>query len=290
MSFWPAPVTQKHNQEIHCPSFDGDFGKLWKMSSTLALKNFGNLTLYTNVLGKSILVDIFQLNFTEIIDITSELNLYNNFSNIFALSKLITYSKIKEPFIHIDYDAFILSPLPQGLLESEVFAQCPEFWQRDWAGLECHYPIKDMLNYSGYLPPNWLAAYIEENHYPYNMGIFGGYNTDRINKYAQQSLDTVLNPFNEKLAHIKSCLSIMLEQYPLGIWFDKVSTLFKTSRHAKDPRYIHLYSHYKSLDHNKRWVHDFIRKNYYQWHYDLAYKQEYDPTLREFCRYKGKIK
>ena len=116
-----------------------------------AKKHYNNITLYSTL---------------DIINLVSEIGIpYTGFSKLennikstfgpFAVPKLIVYAKQKEPFIHIDYDTFLVSKLDEDIVNKPFAFSHVDL--KDWDN-------NDILTIRGMIPAyiEWLA-YHEDN-------------------------------------------------------------------------------------------------------------------------------
>lgn len=242
MSWWSLPAKNPYQNK----RFSRLDLILWSLSSAYAKKHFGSVTLYTDAEG-AILFNKFRsvLSFDEVIVCLDDLNdrCYSDI-NIWSLGKLYVYSKMEEPFIHIDYDLFLRNIPESNFLSAPVFSLHPEFYHVGWGGQEMFYPKDKLLFAFLYLPDSWKEALVKDEHYPYNMGIFGGDDLDRIKSFANEALDVGLNRLNEQSKIIESGFtSAFVEQFGAGVHFGKnMFTLFNSLMFgvSKDSSFAHL--------------------------------------------------
>ncbi len=79
--------------------------------------------LVTDEAGARVLVDALELPFTEV---STALNDLQADPDWWALGKLEAYRRQADPFVHIDADVFLWTPLNPALSAAPVFAQNPE--------------------------------------------------------------------------------------------------------------------------------------------------------------------
>ena len=94
--------------------------------------------------------------------------------HIWALGKLHTLERVREPAIQFDADVLLMEPLPQWFLEAGIVAQSV-----DYTGGYIHDPMKEARRICGY-PEDWT---------PYNCGVAGGCDVDSVRRYATEALD-----------------------------------------------------------------------------------------------------
>ncbi len=126
-SFWTKPFVSD-KKYFHSNTGGWLSRKHFYMSwalSCLQLKTFyDEVELVTDVLGKKILVDLMGLPYSKV---TLELEEINNYpTELWALGKIKAYQIQKEPFIHIDADAFIWKRFSQTIESAPLISQSIE--------------------------------------------------------------------------------------------------------------------------------------------------------------------
>ena len=197
---------------------------MWKLSLALANKHYGKVHLISDKLGCKFLKNLPFASFSE------ELESIPNFSSIWSLGKIYAYRTAAQNghFLHLDGDVFLWEPLPEDLINSDIFAQSPDAAFDDG-------PYK--MNSFEKIPKIW-EKYKNNSTLikPYNMGIFGGRDVKSIQKYCNFVLDMINDPNfketweNNQQNHVqKACL---IEQGNLGIFLYennlKINTLLKS--------------------------------------------------------------
>lgn len=174
----------------------------WKLSFALAKKHYKKVHLVTDKKGSELLKDLpfesISLDLNDLDDINS--------GKVWSLGKIYTYYKIAEkgPFLHLDSDVLLWEPLPVDLLNSEIFTQSLDF------DLYEDYSIKKFnrqydLNFLkvmglGFIPDPWQELIDNKKEIQiYNVGIFGGQNTNFIKGYAEFALNMIKNEKYKKL-------------------------------------------------------------------------------------------
>jgi hypothetical protein len=171
-SFWSKPFL-KENDNLNA-RFKGGWlnTNLFFYSclfSCLKFKqNYGEVTLYTDNLGKELLIDKLEIPYSKV---NLELNELQDYpAELWALGKVLTYSLQEKPFIHADTDVFIWNKLSDDLLKSDLFAQ----------NLEYNFPkyrevLETALSKFKDLTEDLFPIYSKtKNIYAYNAGIIGG--------------------------------------------------------------------------------------------------------------------
>jgi hypothetical protein len=191
-SFWTTPhkvgrgwhwATEKH----HLFS--------WVLSVELARRHYPDTSLYTDDDGARLLVDGMGLPFEHV---CVELNALDRHDpDWWMLGKLLTYQSQVDPFLHIDADVYLWSPLPDRVVSAPVFAQNPE--QIDGASCYdvevCESIIRQHGN--GEIPREWQWY---REHSPVLQaaccGILGANDHVFIRHYAGTVIELLQNPRN----------------------------------------------------------------------------------------------
>jgi len=220
---------------------------LHKLSAHYAEKTFGEIHFITD--SKS-LPFFEKIKFSSISTELDSLDI--EYESVWALSKLYVYKLLAEkniPFIHIDYDVFLMGGLNESFLSSPIFAQSIETNINEFYDIE--YFKKNCPNLHDLINPN-------VNH-AYNVGIFGGHDVKFIADYANKAISITLDNDNKdfmindkNLNNIYWRKSVMLEQYYLAVLLEKynknITLLLKgetwdvIKKEAKNKGYIHLLS------------------------------------------------
>jgi len=179
----------------------------WALSCQLLRKLYDDVELYTDQVGYDLFIKKLKLPYSKVHVVLDELNHYP--SDVWALSKIHTYSLQQTPFIHIDGDVFLWNHFSDELLTSEFVVQNREigntYFDTSWNTLE-----EKLL----YIPKEILHhRQKDEAVNVYNFGIFGGNNIDFIQKYCQKAFAFV-EQNTEVLNQLKHLnFNIFFEQY-----------------------------------------------------------------------------
>ena len=170
-----------------------------------------------------------------------------DYPDVWSLSKIMAYdiiSKKGDPFLHLDDDVILWKPLPEEIVNSDVFVQCPEI-------IENHkYEINKFIENCPYKSIFISTGFLRTS---YNLGIFGGKDLDFISEYAKTSLDFIFNENNnyfwKEYKGYKEywCKAVLAEQYfftAFSIYKNKkISCLFSnwpSEQQCADKGYSHL--------------------------------------------------
>lgn len=186
-SFWSKPYLRSlHKGFAGFPS-EHYFKVAFELAILTARDHFDRIELVTDTEGYAILqkhgfeFDAVSLALDEIADIPS---------NLWCFGKLKAYSIQKEPFIHLDYDLFLLKPLPKSFYEAAVVTQSVE-------------PF-NLPHYANYYLPNMETLLKTHKNLPvefkvfekrplttqwaHNTGLVGGQNWRAIAAYATMAM------------------------------------------------------------------------------------------------------
>ena len=96
----------------------------WALSCQKLIQLHQEVELYTDSLGKELLINKLQLPYTKVHIVLDEMNKYDQ--NLWSIGKLFTYSLQRQPFLHVDGDVFIWKKFGDSLLNSALVAQNSE--------------------------------------------------------------------------------------------------------------------------------------------------------------------
>jgi hypothetical protein len=188
----------------------------WGLSLSAARQHYPDTALVTDLEGRKLLVDTLGLQFSSV---STELERLNSADpDWWALGKLMAYSIQDAPFVHIDADVFLWKPLPIGVVNAPVLAQCPEYFgnKSDLGMVE----IEQVFTDCGLpLPVEWEWAVSQEDPLlrQSNCGIVGGCHVDFLRYYSRTALDLVLrHPSAEAWARVTHKSNTALEQFFLN--------------------------------------------------------------------------
>lgn len=188
---------------------------------------FKTLALYTDSVGKNILIDILNLPFDEVHIIFDDEPRLDN--SLFAIPKMITYSIQTEPFIHIDADIFINGPnvLTEELLSSDILTQSIEDINRYYAFYDN--AVSQFLDSEILETPDWFKNRKEVTH-AYCYGLFGGNNVSKITECFSEILKVIKPGTFDAIpdGNLKDSLNICYEQYMATVFLEKDNSKIKT--------------------------------------------------------------
>ena len=95
----------------------------WALSCLSLRRHYDHVVLYTDSIGKHVLIDLLHLPYTEVNVVFDD---FECLPQHWALAKIYTYSLQKEPFIHVDGDVYLSHPLSNDVLSAPLVAQNKE--------------------------------------------------------------------------------------------------------------------------------------------------------------------
>ena len=204
----------------------------WVYSVTLSRRIFKKLKLYTDRHGKVLLIDILKLPFDEVHVIFDNDVLIDK--SLWAISKMITYTKQYEPFLHIDSDVFLINKdvfENNKFLESHLCVQSEEN-----PGIYKEFYEKTMNDYFETGKLSFPVSYRNTSgmKHTYNYGIFGGNAHGLIRETFNEILNCLKKGEYKQIKDDKKVreLNIFYEQFISGVIFAdkgfKFDTLLKT--------------------------------------------------------------
>lgn len=224
-SFWTAPDTYKNGGYL--PVYKMATGwrspkhhfMAWALSC-LSLKKFHKkVILHTDSYGKWILCDLLKLPYDEVVVSLDEIE---HMSNFWAYGKIWTYALQKEPFVHVDGDIFVNSPILTNE-KTDLIIQNEEnnlkYYQEPLA------EIKN--NFVGI--PQELLEHCKNSITAYNCGFMGGYNLDLLKNYASRVIEFISQ--NASFSP-QTNVAVIYEQTLLRAFSDKQNAKVKVLLHS----------------------------------------------------------
>ena len=175
-SFWSKPFF-KENDDLNARYKGGwlnaNFFFYSSLLSCLKFKQYyGEVSMYTDDLGKELLVNKLEIPYSNVHLSLNELDKYP--AELWALGKVFSYSLQDKPFIHADTDVFIWDKFPSDLINTDLFAQ----------NLEFNFPkynevLEIVINEFKAISKDLFPIYSRtKDVYAYNAGIIGGTSLD----------------------------------------------------------------------------------------------------------------
>jgi hypothetical protein len=180
----------------------------WALSCLQLKKIYGGVELFTDALGKKILIDILHLPYSKVSVVLDHV-LDGYPGEVWALSKMHTYSLQEEPFLHFDGDLFLWEPVSYELLKADILVQNKE------QDLSLYRYTLDQINSEFTNVPSWCQpeAYNDKPVVSINAGIIGGNNLDFFKKHREAAFNFISGNL-EHLHKVKTNnLNFIFEQY-----------------------------------------------------------------------------
>ncbi|MFC4232121.1 DUF6734 family protein [Parasediminibacterium paludis] len=208
-----------------------------QLSAILLKKSTGRIVLYTDNEGSKLVQDFAHLYEDIVVDLDC-LNWVQPHN--WAFSKLYVFTKIKEPFVHIDNDVFLWDGLPKHFFNPkkvDAFFQGVEHFD-----MYKHYLERIKTN-SDVLPKSIL---IENLPYAYNCGVVGFNDLSIIDTYYKTAKNYVLK--NQQYNwdgidyDLKNGQPLLFEQWFIA-FFCKAKKVDFLLNEDTSPKYQHRYTH-----------------------------------------------
>ena len=187
-SFWSKP----YNRSLHksCAGFPSEhyFKTAFELAILTAREHFDVIELVTDTEGGELLIDKLGLEF-DCVDYALEA-IMDMPSNLWCFGKLKAYSVQAEPFVHLDFDLFLLKPLPDWFYTADIVTQSREPFRLP------HYGQYYMSNIEviGFTHVNMPAEWAAFGGIPlilqwaHNTGLVGGQNWQALAAYGEMAM------------------------------------------------------------------------------------------------------
>jgi hypothetical protein len=225
----------------------------WALSCIMLKKNFGKVILHTDTKGADLLIGDLDLPYSEV---RLSLDSFESpWHSAWAQKKLYTYSLQKDPFVHIDGDAYLFSSFEGTLNLAELVAQ----------NLEYNHPYYQTACSIIHSEFDYFPAFSNNSNelWAVNAGIIGGNNIsffktlytevvtflernyNCLHKIAEVPLNTYIEQFLFKQLANALCIDISfiipdIIGYPCNYGLDKFYNL------PGDSEYIHIMNYKKN--------------------------------------------
>lgn len=157
----------------------------WALSCLSIKEQLGTVSLFCNHKAKELLIDMLNLPYDKV-DVTMD-GWTLPHPQLWALSKIHTYSLQKKPFLHIDGDVYLFGKLPDRIKSAEIAAQNIEEFT------DYYYSFMKPINRKFTYKPTCVIGDFEkqENLHALNAGILGGCNIDFFQRYTAEAFKYV---------------------------------------------------------------------------------------------------
>lgn len=159
------------------------------LSVELAKKQFDDVELITNSFGKQLLIDHYKIPFTSVKVVLDQFDNVLD-PNLWAYIKIYAYSIQDCPFIHIDNDVLLLTPIPENKLKYNLLFQNKE-------QIEEHKGYVRLLKEAKGFPkinPDILLSSVQ---FAYNCGVVGVNDLSIIKIWKEYVDEYLFHPKNQ---------------------------------------------------------------------------------------------
>lgn len=252
----------------------------WALSCLNAKKYYGNIELYTDKIGYEILINQFCLPYDKVHIVFDDNDFMSSIpKELWALSKVYTYSLQDEPFIHIDGDFIFWNKID---IEKNILFQNLEieldFYQDTYDVFTSKKNNLKGCNFTKCIDKQFSNSAA-------NLGIFGGFEVSFVKQYANDVLDFVNCNIEHKDLFVKESknMNCFLEQYYLyflckenDLSFNTIHPDFFSEPEKNKKMFFNVPSEYNSFNHflgnSKKLeiVNDFVKRKlleYYPTYY-----------------------
>ncbi|RAJ08324.1 hypothetical protein LX64_00972 [Chitinophaga skermanii] len=156
----------------------------WALSCLQLRKYYNEVELYTDTLGKQLLVDTFGLPYTKVHVVLDDFP-YPDY--LWAAPKLKTYGLQEQPFLHVDGDVFIFHPFNTLRTQQNVVYQNREVEQ--FAGAFYTDIVNDINQKTAKPLPQWLNTMEKNAIVALNAGVYGGLDVPFFQEHAAMAFN-----------------------------------------------------------------------------------------------------
>lgn len=223
-SFWSKPFLA-NGKKVHGEVSEKLFALCWILSVHFAKRYFDKVKLVTDTEGYNALVELdlpFDNVSLELDEIPESI-----LPEMWAYGKLIAYEIQKEPFVHIDYDAFLFKPTTEEMLKADIIVQHKEYFHM--SNHKYYSTIRQIVKQWGFEND----YYYNQSPYAYNLGMFGGNDLEFIKRYVAEAKQLALFPTRKMLNDLpnleRRLFPISFEQHILAaMCYEEKKEVFET--------------------------------------------------------------
>lgn len=222
----------------------------WALSCLQLRKIYDHVDLYTDNMGKNILIDELGLPYNKVY---TDFNEYDQIDqHLWALPKIYTYSKQQNPFLHIDGDVYLFDKLPEKFNQSELIAQNMEYSSKYYLDT-----MVQLKRHFTYIPEVVKSDFNSDKSFlAVNAGILGGNDVIFFKNYTKEAYTYIKR--NQK--HLKEIdadkFNVFFEQHLFYALAHKackkVSLLFKDLENSYG--YTHL-ADFLEINNRVKYIH-----------------------------------
>lgn len=277
-SYWSKPIST-NDIDIHGRSHGGWIEHKyhlmsWALSCLQLKKYYNKVILYTDKVGKKLLIDDLKLPYDDVFITMDDIDSYSH--KLWAIGKILTYSMQNEPFLHVDGDVFIWEKFSYELEESNLVIQNNEI-DFPYYGLI----IEEIEKCFTYIPESIVQSRNKSKTIKVaNAGIIGGTDIDFFHQYTAEAFKFVsenmaslelinLGLFNTIYEqYLFSCLADQQKIEPYCLFDNIESDFFDLVNFKNVPeqcKYIHVVGTHKGYLANCRHLENLLKKYHADW-------------------------
>ncbi len=199
------------------------------LSVLYSKQHFKKVKLVTNNYGKSILIDKFKIPFTEV---STELEGINFPKELWAYSKIKSYSLQTEAFISIDLDMILWQKPSAKQLKAPLLFQHKE-------NFEVETGYYDLVNAINNTTVSYTCRASKVKH-AFNCGVVGVNDLEMVKKWKGMIDDFIFNPANAQFWNSqsnKAQFNYLFEQYFIAVLTDKAEFLIGENEDVYKPKF-----------------------------------------------------
>lgn len=159
------------------------------LSVELAKKQFDEVELVTNSLGKKLLIDHYKIPFTSVKVVLDQFDNVLH-PDLWAYIKIYAYCLQDCPFIHIDNDVLLLTPIPEDKLKADFLFQNKEKMSE-------HRGYTRLIKEAKEFQKIDLDIFSSSPDYAFNCGVVGVNKLDFLNQWKTIVDQYLFSPENE---------------------------------------------------------------------------------------------
>jgi hypothetical protein len=257
------------------------------LSLELMKKQFEKTELITTTTGKELLIDKYQLPFDSV---KTDLDKFDETldPDLWAYTKIYSYSIQEEPFIHCDNDVYVWDRIPKDKLEVTLLFQNKEL-------LETHKSYERIINEAHSFPMIDVDVMSSHPEWAYNCGVVGVNEDglDLIKEWKRVVDEYIYHPKNEKTwkeLYDRHSHNHLFEQYFISCLIKnnqtKVETLLKDDfmLDVENFKYTHLWGGTKRDEETMERVKNRLYKDFPQYRERIEIPQTYDEIFGDIYR------
>ncbi|NAY93007.1 hypothetical protein GTQ34_13870 [Muricauda sp. JGD-17] len=180
-TFWTGDLKNGNHLDFKAGWTSAEYHWMsWALSCLTLRRHYDQVELYTDSIGKKILIDNLNLPYTKVHEVFDES--FKARRELFSLAKIKTYGLQNEPFIHVDGDIYIWRPFPDYFSSAGLIASNPEkdlFFNKEI--------LEAVHEHFDHIPDYLIGVHRHEHIYASNAGILGGSNLQFIQKYCDSA-------------------------------------------------------------------------------------------------------